>query len=91
MCVSCLTSVEAMLINAGGLTAAGWYGLRSVAGRVPGLARLAQVPHRERAYAANAEFVASLGLDPCAVLGSPTVAPHPTAPGDDRVLTASLR
>lgn len=74
MCTSCVSSAEAVIVNAtGGLVLAKGVVDRvadAVAGRHP-------VERRQAAWDANATFLRELQLDPQAILGDRPVAPAP--------------
>lgn len=66
MCVSCMSSVDAMVWNSVAIVGVGASGVRrlrdAAAGRRP-------LDRRQKAYDRNSEFLRSLGLDPAEVLG----------------------
>jgi hypothetical protein len=75
VCANCVTSGEALVLNAAGLVAFGSLGWQRVRDRRDVFRRSER---RRRAWSANAELMAALGHDPEVVLG-----PNPDAPTDD--------
>ena len=73
MCMNCVTSTEAVVINGVGFLALAQAGLDRVRDFVAGRS---STERRAAAWDANAQFVRSIGLDPAAVLPArPVVEP----------------
>ena len=67
VCTNCVTGLEAAILASSGIAVSardGWRRVRS------GLAGESRLERRQQIHRSNASFVASLGLDPEAVLGS---------------------
>ena len=64
MCMSCMTSAEALFMNGAGILAAGSVGLRRLRFGPPSRERLAAIRHDDES------FLRSMELDPDLVLGT---------------------
>jgi hypothetical protein len=88
VCTNCVTGLEAAILASSGIAVSardGWRRVRS------GLAGESRLERRQQIHRSNASFVASLGLDPEAVLGSAPCATEDGSPAQARAKSPAAR
>lgn len=79
MCVQCVTNTEVLVVNGAVVAGAATHGLRQL-GASLGLIQVSSRAERKvSAHMEDVAFIASLGLDPDAVLGPGPNEPSPSA------------